>query len=73
MAYKGPPFNLDNPLMDINEPNHEHLFEEPHLPPLPITNAPFTTEQIDIIKDDQIITIMDGDYRRYLVIGKVRI
>ena len=48
------------------------LFEGPHFPPLPTTIDPFTTEQIDSIKDDQIISTKDSGCRRYLVHQKGR-
>ena len=56
VAYKGPPFNPDNPLVNLDEPNPEPLFEGPHFPLLQTTLDPFTTEQIDSIKDDHIIS-----------------
>jgi len=52
VAYEGPPFNPDNPLVDLDERTPELLFEGPHFSPLPTTNVPFTAEQIDGIKDD---------------------
>jgi len=66
VAYKSP-FNPDNPLVDLDKPTPEYLFEGPHLPPLPTTTISFTAEQIDSIKDDQIISTRDGGCRRYLV------
>ena len=53
--------------MDLDEPTPKPLFEGPHFPPLPITIDPFIVEQIDSIKDDQIISTRDGDCRWYLV------
>jgi len=50
----------------------EPLFEGPRFPPLPTTIDPFTAEQIDSIKDDQIISTRDGSYTRYLVHWKGR-
>jgi len=35
VAYKDPPFNPDNPLMDLDEPTPEPLFEGLHFLPLP--------------------------------------
>ena len=67
VAYKGPHFNHDNPLVDLDEPTPEPLFEGPHFLPLPTTIDPFTVEQIDSIKDDQIISTRDGSCKRYLV------
>jgi len=67
VAYKGPLFNLDNPLVNLDEPTLEPLFEGPHFSALPTTIDPFTAEQIDSIKDDQIIFTRDGGCRRYLV------
>jgi len=67
VAYKDPPFNPDNSLVDLDEPTPGPLFEGPHFPPLPTTIDPFTTEQIDSIKDDQIISTRDSGCRRYLV------
>jgi len=32
VAYKGPPFNPDNPLVDLDEPTPESLFERPTFP-----------------------------------------
>jgi len=60
VAYKGPPFNPDNPLVNLDEPNPEPLFEGPHFPLLQTTLDPFTTEQIDSIKDDHIISTSDS-------------
>ena len=67
VAYKDPPLNPDNPLVNFDEPTPEPLFEGPQLPPLPNTNVPVIAEQIDSIKNDQIISTQDGGYRRYLV------
>jgi len=67
VAYKSLPFNTDNPLVDLDEPSPEPLFEGPHFPPLPTTNDLFTIKQIDSIKDDQIISTRDGGCRQYLV------
>ena len=44
VAYKGPPFNPDNSLVDLDEPTPESLFERPHFPPLPTTIDSFTAE-----------------------------
>jgi len=67
VAYKSPPFNPDNPLVDLDERIPEPLFKGPHFHPLPTTIDPFTAEQIKSIKDDQIISTRDGSCRRYLV------
>jgi len=56
VAYKCPPFNPNNPLVNLDEPTPEPLFERSHLLPLSTTTVLFTTEQIDSIKDDQIIS-----------------
>jgi len=32
VAYEGPPFNPDNPLVDLDEPTPEPLFEGPTFP-----------------------------------------
>ena len=69
--YKGPLFNPDNPLVDLDKPTPKSLFEGPHFPLLPTTNVLFTAEQIDSIKDDQIST-RDDSCRRYLVQWKDR-
>jgi len=68
VAYKGPPFNPDNLLVDLDKPTPELLFEEPHFPPLSTTNDSFTAEQIDSIKNNQIISTRDGGCIRYLVL-----
>jgi len=73
VAYKGPFFNPDNLFVDLDELTLEPLFEVTHFPPLPTTLDPFTAEQIDIIKDDQIISTMYGDCRQYLVHWKGRL
>jgi len=65
VAYKGPPFNLDNLLVDLDEPTPEPLFEGPHFSLLPTINDPFTAEHS--IKDNRIISTRDGACRRYLV------
>jgi len=44
VTYKGPPFNPDNPLVDLDEPTHNLLFKGPHFPPLPTINVSFTAE-----------------------------
>jgi len=67
VVYKYPPFNPDNLFVDLDEPIPELLFEGPQLSPLLTTHAPFTTDQIDSIKDDRIISTRDGDCKRYLV------
>jgi len=41
VAYRGYPFNSDNPLVDLDERTHEHFFEGPHFPPLFTTPVPF--------------------------------
>jgi len=53
--------------MDLTEPIHEPLFEGLHLRSIPTINVSFTAEQIDNIKNDQIISTRNGDCRRYLV------
>jgi len=73
VAYKGSPFNPDNPLVDFDEPTAKPIFERSHFCPMPITIYSFTTEQIDSIKDDQIISTRDGGCRRYLVHWKGRL
>jgi len=60
VAYKGPPFNPNNLLVDLDEPTSVLFFEGPHLSPLPTTHVLFTEEQIDSIQDDQIISTRDG-------------
>jgi len=72
IAYKGPLFNPDNSLVDLDEPTPEPLFEGLHFSPLPTTIDPFILEQIDSIKDDQILSARDGGYRQYLVYWKGR-
>ena len=71
MANKGP-FNPDNPLVDLDEPTPELLFEGPHFPLLPTTNVPFTAKQIHSKNDDRVISTRDGGCRRYLVHWKGR-
>ena len=44
VAYKDPPFNPDNTLVDLDEPILEPLIEGPHFPPLPTTIDLFTAE-----------------------------
>ena len=53
--------------MDLDEPTPEPLAEGPDFLALPTTIDPSTAEQIDSIKDDQIIS------RRYLVYWKGRL
>jgi len=72
VAYKGPPFNPDNTLVDLDKPTPKFLFEGPHFPPLPTTNDLFIAEQIDSIKDNQIISTRDDGCRRHLVCWKGR-
>ena len=72
VAYKCPPFNPNNPLVGLDEPTPEPLFEGSHFPPLPTTIDLLTAEQIDSIKDDQIISTRDDGCRRYLVHWKGR-
>ena len=67
VAYKGPPFNPENSLRDLDEPISKSFFERPHLPSLHTTHVPFAVEQIDSIEDDQIISTRNGGCRRYLV------
>jgi len=50
VAYKGPPFNPDNPLVDLDGPTQEPFFEGPHLPLLPTTLVLFAAKQIDNIQ-----------------------
>jgi len=56
VAYKCPLFNTDNSLVDLDEHISKPLFEGSHFPLLSTTNVSFTAEQIDSIKDDQIIS-----------------
>ena len=60
VVYKGPPFNPDNLLVDLDEPTPEPLFERTHFSPLPTAIDTFSAGQIDSIKDDQIIFTRDG-------------
>ena len=46
VTYKGPPFNPNNPLVNLNKPTPKTLFEGPHFFPPPTTNDPFTAEQL---------------------------
>ena len=55
VAYKGPLFSPDNPLVDLDEPIVKPFLEGPNLA-LPITIVLFAAEQIDSIRDDQIIS-----------------
>ena len=64
IEYKGPNFNPNNPLVD--EPTPEPFSEGPPLPPLPDI-SPNTTENIDKILDDKIISTRDGGTQRYLI------
>ena len=64
VAYKGPDFNPNNPLLD--EPTQDLTSEGPSLPPLP-NIPPYAAEQIDKIIEDEIISTTDGGTRRYLV------
>ena len=66
VEYRGPNFNPSNPLVD--EPTPE-LFSEG--PPLPLPDiSPNTTENIDKILDDEIISTRDGGTQRYLICWK---
>jgi len=49
--------------VDIDEPTRELLFEGPHFSPLLTTNVTFRAEQIDNMKDDQIISTRDSSWR----------
>jgi len=64
VEYKGPNFNPSNPLVDESTP--EPFFERSPLLSLLDIN-PNTTEKIDKILDDEIISTRDGGTRRYLV------
>jgi len=64
VEYKGPNFNPNNPLDD--EPTPEPFSEGPLLPPLPDI-SPNTTENIDKILDDEIISKRDVETRWYLI------
>lgn len=68
VAYKGPDFRLENSL--VNESDPEPTFERSLLPPLP--NIPPTTDEINNILDDEIISTRDGGIQRYLVCWKGR-
>ena len=46
VTYKGPPFNPDNPLVNLNKPTPKTLFEGPNFSLPPTTNDPFTAEQL---------------------------
>ena len=46
---------------------HEPISERSLLPPVPQIQLTHTTEQINEIIDDQIISTRDGDYHRFLV------
>jgi len=72
VAYKGSLFNPEFSLADLDKPTPEPLFEGPHFLLLPTTIDPFTAEQINNIKDDQIISTRDGGCKRYLVRWKGR-
>ena len=62
--YKGPDFNPSNPLDD--EPSIELISERPSL--LLLSNIlSNTVDQIDKIVNDEIITIKDGETRKYLI------
>ena len=50
----------------VDEPTPEPFSEGPPFPPLPDIN-PNTTENIDKILDDEIISTRDGGTRRYLI------
>jgi len=54
----------------LNEPSPERTFERPSLPPLPRRKPNHTTEQIDEIINDQIVSTRDGGYQRFLVCWK---
>jgi len=64
VAYKGPNFNLSNPLLD--EPTQDLTSVGPFLPPLSYI-PPYAAEQIDKIIENKIISTTDGGTRRYLV------
>jgi len=44
IAYKGPPFNPDNSLVDLVEFTPKSFFERPYLPTLFTTFVPFAVE-----------------------------
>jgi len=44
IAYKGPPFNPDNSLVNLDEFTPKSFFERPYLPPLSTTSVPFAVE-----------------------------
>ena len=68
VAYKSPHFNLDNSLVDLDEPTHEPFFEESHLPPLLATSITFAAEQIDRFRRTKSSPPeMEIADRRYLV------
>jgi len=62
--YKGPNFNLSNPLDD--ESSLKPISKKQSLSPLS-NILPNTVDQIDKIVDDEIITTKDGGTRKYLV------
>ena len=65
IAYYGPNFFSDNPLLD--KPSHEPISETPLLPPLPQIQPTHTAKQIDEIIDDKIVPTRDGGYHNLLI------
>jgi len=57
IVYKGPNFDLSNPLLD--EPTQDLTSEGPSLTPL-ANLPPYAAEQINKIIDDEIISTTDG-------------
>ena len=69
VEYKGSNFNPSNPMVDELTP--EPFSERPSLLPLPDI-SPNTTENIDKILYDEIISTRDGGTGQYRYVGKVR-
>ena len=51
----------------LNKPSPEPTFERPSLPPLSQRKSNHTTEQINKINNDQIVSTRDGGYQKFLV------
>jgi len=65
VTYKGSIFSPDKLL--LNKPSPEPTFERPSLPPLSQRKSNHTTEQINKIINDQIVSTRDGGYQKFLV------
>ena len=72
VVYKGHPFNPDNPLVNLDEPTPEPLFERHHLPHYLLQLSHLQQNKSISIKDDHIISTQDGGCTQYLMRWKGR-